>query len=457
MEYLRRNWVDLLMGLLIALVIGAVLFLLLSGGKLLGGRNTTVTAQPTTTPVSTPVVAAQPNSPEIAANQTVTTPKPAITKPKPVVSSNPPVKVNKPSSSSSTTKPVVSSSSTTKPVVSSSSTTKPVVSSSSTTKPVVSSSSTTKPVNPVETRLEVPNLPEVKPIVKPSVKPSVKPIVKPTSTPLSVKKPVMVATVKKPVEVPIVKKPIITTSKPRVTTSPKPKIVQKPANDTLTNKSRVTTQKPEPAITTPTSNTNTISRSSYLSNYRIVVATYKTQPRAETFAAQVRSQGFPARAVLSQGLYLVIVGPYRRQSAAESAFGRLQNAYPGAVLYSPSGARSGGARDTKPPQGSSNKSAVLDSKLATKPTKISTVARSIPSLSSTSQKIQTAYLQVGAFRNAASASPLLLSLRKAGYVARLRVTSDGVTHVIIGPLTGTPLELARADLRARGLSPFLIQ
>ena len=52
---------------------------------------------------------------------------------------------------------------------------------------------------------------------------------------------------------------------------------------------------------------------------------------------------------------------------------------------------------------------------------------------------------------------VLINLRKAGYSARLRVSSNGVTRVIIGPLTGTPLELARNDLRSRGLQPFTIR
>ena len=86
-----------------------------------------------------------------------------------------------------------------------------------------------------------------------------------------------------------------------------------------------------------------------------------------------------------------------------------------------------------------------------------TASKNLAQKTDTNPKIQTAYLQVGAFKNAASASPLLINLRKAGYIARLRVSSNGVTRVIIGPLTGTPLELARNDLRARGLQPFTIR
>ena len=86
-----------------------------------------------------------------------------------------------------------------------------------------------------------------------------------------------------------------------------------------------------------------------------------------------------------------------------------------------------------------------------------TASKNVAQKNQTNPKIETAYLQVGAFKNAASASPLLINLRKAGYTARLRVSSNGVTRVIIGPLTGTPLELARNDLRTRGLQPFTIR
>jgi cell division protein FtsN len=194
-----------------------------------------------------------------------------------------------------------------------------------------------------------------------------------------------------------------------------------------------------------------------------VVGTYKTKPRAETFAAQVRARGFPARAVLSQYLYLVIVGPYSAQNSAQSAFVRLKTAYPGAILYRPDGSRSGSSnKKTATPrkilQGSSSKPATLNSTLAKQPVKASmTASKNVAQKTQTNPKIETAYLQVGAFKNAASASPLLINLRKAGYTARLRVANDGVTRVIIGPLTGTPLELARNDLRSRGLQPFTIR
>lgn len=193
-----------------------------------------------------------------------------------------------------------------------------------------------------------------------------------------------------------------------------------------------------------------------------MVGTYKTQPRAETFAAQVRNQGFPARAVLSQYLYLVIVGPYSSQNSAEKAFARLKTAYPGAILYRPDGSRSGSSNKKTAPrkvfQGSSGKPATLNSTMAKQPLKASmTATKNLAQKTEANPKIETAYLQVGAFKNAASASPLLINLRKAGYIARLRVSSNGVTRVIIGPLTGTPLELARTDLRARGLQPFTIR
>lgn len=403
MEFLRRNWVDLLMALLIATVIAAVLFLLLSGGKLFARQaNNAVSGTPA--PVTT-AVKPKPTSPETPATQTPSPTKPVA---KPNVVSKP-VAIAKPSNSSSKTKPT-------------------------------------------NQNLEGINVPEIPATNKTS------------NQPVSVKKPTTVSTklqttVSKTLKPAIVQpkktsssnKSVVSINKPRVTTTQTP-TPQKPINTT----------KPTPSKPTPTNTNSPISRSAYLSNYRIVVGSYKTQPRAETFAAQVRAQGFPARAVLSQGLYLVIVGPYARPGSAESVFGRLKRSYPGAVLYRPNGSRSSGtpaSNPKKPIEGSSSKPATLNSKLATQATtKTSmTIARPIPKLSTTSPNIQTAYLQVGSFRNAASASPLLLDLRKAGYVARLRVTNDGLTRVIIGPLTGTPLELARVDLRARGLQPFTIR
>jgi cell division protein FtsN len=402
MEFLRRNWVDLLMALLIAAVIAAVLFLLLSGGKLFKPASNTVTSTPTN--VSTPIVApsstTKPNSPEI----------PASTK-KPTQA----VTVTKPSNSSTTTKPTV------KPVTSSN--TKPAL---STTKPAVK--------------------PNTKPISAPEV-----PIIETTTKPASTQKPIVTNAKPKPT-IAKTSTPVKSTSK---TTTPVASI--KPRATTKTPSSNLKTTKPATSASKPSS------RTSYLSSYRIVVGSYKTQPRAETFAAQVRSQGFPARAVLSQYLYLVIVGPYSSQNSAQNAFAQLKTAYPGAVLYRPNGSRSGSSnKKTTTPrkimEGSSSKPATLNSTLAKQPVKASmTASKNVAQKTQTNPKIETAYLQVGAFKNAASASPLLINLRKAGYTARLRVSTNGVTRVVIGPLTGTPLELARNDLRSRGLQPFTIR
>ncbi len=399
MEFLRRNWVDLLMALLIAAVIAAVLFLLLSGGKLFKPASNTVTGTPTN--VSTPIVKSpnttKPNSPEIPAN----TKKPTQA-----------VGVTKPATSSTATKPAV----------------KPV--NSSNTKPAV------KPANkPISTKpISVAEVPTIETNTKPTTaqKPS---ITKPKTT--VAKTPTTVKPTQKPTAP-------VASIKPRATTTNTPTANLKPT-------------KPVTSTSTPST------RGSYLSSYRIVVGSYKTQPRAETFAAQVRNQGFPARAVLSQYLYLVIVGPYSAQGSAESAFARLKTAYPGAVLYRPDGSRSGSTnKKTATPrkilQGSSSKPATLNSTLAKQPVKASmTASKNVTQKTEPDPKIETAYLQVGAFKNAASASPLLINLRKAGYTARLRVSSNGVTRVIIGPLTGTPLELARNDLRSRGLQPFTIR
>jgi cell division protein FtsN len=376
--------------LLIAAVIAAVLFLLLSGGKLFKPASNTVTSAPVVAPANT----TKPSSPEIPAN----TKKPTQA-----------VAATKPATQSTATKPAV------KPVISS----KPKPTLKPTTKPISVAELPTIDTNTKPTTAQKPAL--TKPTTKPAT--TVKPSQKPTAPVASIK--------------------------PRANTATTPTPNVKPT-------------KPVTPVNTPSS------RGSYLSSYRIVVGTYKTQPRAETFAAQVRRQGFPARAVLSQYLYLVIVGPYSAQGTAASAFSRLKNVYPGAILYRPDGSRSGSSAPTpkatpkatprKILEGSSSRPATLNSTLAKQPVQASmTTSKNLALKTETNPKIQTAYLQVGAFKNAASASPLLINLRKAGYTARLRVSSNGVTRVIIGPLTGTPLELARNDLRARGLQPFTIR
>ena len=64
------------------------------------------------------------------------------------------------------------------------------------------------------------------------------------------------------------------------------------------------------------------------------------------------------------------------------------------------------------------------------------------------------YLQVGAFKDIASAGPILAKLAKYGYRGTLDQGSDGLTRVLVGPYDTNTFERAKRNLRSRGFKVF---
>jgi cell division septation protein DedD len=209
--------------------------------------------------------------------------------------------------------------------------------------------------------------------------------------------------------------------------TPSPAIVAKPINPQRPTRPDL----PPAATPTPT----TPSRSQFLSNYRVAVGSFSTQSRANTAAARIRAQGLPAVAVPSGGMVVVVVGPYTTEAAAQNALKQLSGNYPDAVLYRPNGTRSRAGTPTRP---------------STPP------ASNPPPASSSNAAPEGAYLQVGAFNSSVSATPVLTQLRRVGYPAQLRSSPDGLTRVLVGPLSADTLGRVRSELRRRGYSPFTV-
>ncbi len=132
---------------------------------------------------------------------------------------------------------------------------------------------------------------------------------------------------------------------------------------------------------------------------------------------------------------VVVVGPYTTEAAAQDALKRLSSNYPDAVLYRPNGTRSRADTPDKPA-----------APPAPKP----------PITSSSTLATEEAFLQVGAFNSSVSATPVLTQLRRAGYPAQLRSSPDGLTRVLVGPLSADTLKRVRSELRRRGYSPFTV-
>ncbi|MEY4531671.1 MAG: hypothetical protein RLZZ156_2392 [Deinococcota bacterium] len=338
MDWLRRNWVDVLMAGLILAVVGGFLTLLLRGG------------------VFKPNAEANPS---VATNSTSVTTVPAPTTPKPT--------------------PTPTSSQPTPPSLS-----KPAV---TTTKP-----RTTTP-------LGVPEIPEA-PVGVVSIKPT-------TSTASTAGSDAPNSS---------------TSNLSRPTAA-----INRPTVQPNTSSKTVTPSSP------PLKTTGTYTRADFLRNYRVAAGSYTNLERAKKAVVQIRSRGLPAQTFPSGNTHVVVVGPYAREASARSAFNKVKQIFPDAILYRPDGTKEASARvnpTPKPaavPQGGGGQPATLD----------------------------VAYLQVGAFKDIKGATALLAKLKNAGF-APLTKSISGLLRVLVGPLQTNQIQTIRSELKNQGFEAFQV-
>ncbi len=201
-------------------------------------------------------------------------------------------------------------------------------------------------------------------------------------------------------------------------------------------------QTTRPQTTTTTSGST---RADFLRSYRVAVGTYASIGRAGSVAANLRNQGFPARAFVSGNSAVVVVGPYNRETTATRSLNNLHNQFPDAILYRPDGSRSKTSTNRTTPQNNSRTTIAPKQTTTTTQTATPTTTYSKP-----------VYLQVGAFKDLRSAQHLLSDLRDQGYRPTLRSRPDGYTRLLIGPFAGDALQQATTATRAKGLSPFVV-
>ncbi len=252
-------------------------------------------------------------------------------------------------------------------------------------------------------------------------------------------------------------KPVVTTTTPRTTTplgvpeipeAPIGAVVTKPVANTSANSSSIATSTPSsrPAVqpstsgkvavpvSSPLKTTGTYARADFLRNYRVAAGSYTNLERAKKAVAQLRSRGLPAQTFPSGNTHVVVVGPYAREAAARTAFSKVKQVFPDAILYRPDGTKEASARvSTTPkpvtsPQGGGNgQPATLDS----------------------------AYLQVGAFKDSKGAMVLLIKLKNAGF-APFTKSISGLLRVLVGPIQPNQIETIRSDLKTQGFEAFQV-
>jgi cell division protein FtsN len=208
----------------------------------------------------------------------------------------------------------------------------------------------------------------------------------------------------------------------------------------------------------------------YLRSYRVAVGSFSAPSRAEKLASSLRSEGLPARAIRSGGNTVVIVGPYKTESEAQTAFEQVKNSHSDAILFRPNGSKV--RANTQTTTANTSETALKPAQAAPEATSSTPAQSSESEVVASPEKPQATteateapvspakpaplgrYLQVGAFKDIASAGPVLAKLAKYGYRGTLDQGSDGLTRVLVGPYDTETFERAKRNLRNRGFRVF---
>ena len=454
MGWWRRNWVDTLMITLILLVVGGFVSLLLRGTPSLSATNTvpnpassvsggTSDTPASNTPATTATMPADKPVPSAASSTKTPATKTPEAKPSSSQGTN--------SSTANTANPKTVTADMTR-VEASSVTTKPGTTKPGTTKPgttqAASKSTSSKDVQAISaSKADSPQLDSSEPaqitgnatVTLSRVAP--KPVLPKAST---------------IVETPVAPKPVIQAAAPR----PTPTIdAAKPVP------SRITQTKP---------NVSSPSRSAYLRSYRVAVGSFSAPSRAEKLASSLRSEGLPARAIRSGGSIVVIVGPYKTEGEAQTAFEQVKNSHSDAILFRPNGSkvRANSDAQARTDKTDTPQTETVPAQAVPEATSSTPAQGSGPEVIASPEKPQVTveataapvtpvkpaplgrYLQVGAFKDIASAGPVLAKLAKYGYRGTLDQGSDGLTRVLVGPYDTKTFERAKRNLQNRGFRVF---
>ena len=194
------------------------------------------------------------------------------------------------------------------------------------------------------------------------------------------------------------------------------------------------TSKTVAPISPPLKTTGAYARADFLRNYRVAAGSYTNLERAKKAVTQLRSRGLPAQTFPSGNTHVVVVGPYAREASARTAFAKVKQVFPDAILYRPDGTKEASARVnptpkpvTTPQSGGNGQPATLDS----------------------------AYLQVGAFKDIKGATALLTKLKNAGF-APFTKSISGLLRVLVGPLQAGQIQTIRTDLKNQGFEAFQV-
>ncbi len=157
--------------------------------------------------------------------------------------------------------------------------------------------------------------------------------------------------------------------------------------------------------------------------------------------------GYPVFLAKQGDLTIVLVGPYRSQSEADSVASKIKH---GGFGVDPVVYLFKGTHDSAPPPAPASASS---SASGTSSASASTASASSTKAQSSAASGQQRYLQVGAYDTAALAKPQRDRMEKMGYQVTER-TEGGLVKVLIGPFAPAKLQQVQSQLKAAGVDSF---
>jgi len=203
------------------------------------------------------------------------------------------------------------------------------------------------------------------------------------------------------------------------------------------------------------------------SSYRVSVGAFGNADNAQRLAATFQAAGYPVLLGSQGNLTIVLIGPYETEEQARSVAGAVARGGfdvpdPTVYRYDPAGGGAGAAGPATPAPAASTPATAGPATPstgaatgATAPASGAATATTTTTTTTTPAATSSAgrYLQVGAYGSRESAVPQIGQLEKLGFTVSER-TEGNLLKLLVGPFEGTALTEAQARLTAAGIESF---
>lgn len=174
--------------------------------------------------------------------------------------------------------------------------------------------------------------------------------------------------------------------------------------------------------------------------YRVSVGAFSHADYAQRQEEAFKKAGYPAFLATQGDLTIVLVGPYRTQSEAESVASKIKA---GGFGVDPVVYEFKGTQDSAPAPAASSAASTSTTSSS------SATAAAAPAAAPAGER----YLQVGAYGSSDSAKPQRDKLEQMGFRVTER-SEGGLVKLLVGPFTADRLQQVQAQLKAAGIDSF---